>query len=80
MAAARRPSASQMRSQAKGESWRAAKAAAAMAVTPSRTCPQPETAVKAAERSMVSRMKRRSSTDSGAVREAGRASMLRQNG
>ena len=68
MAAARMPSASQMRSQVNGEIWRAASAAAASAVEPRRTCPQPETAVKAEERSMVSRMKRRSSATFGATR------------
>jgi hypothetical protein len=45
-------------------------------VTPRRTCPQPETAVKAAERSIVSRMKRRSAKTSGALRDGhGRAEL-----
>ena len=50
---------SQVASQARDEGCRAATAAAASAVTPMATCPQPGTAVKALARSIVSRMKRR---------------------
>ncbi len=65
MEMARMASESQTLSQANCDAWRAANTAAARAVMPRRTCPQPETAVKAAERSMVSRMKRRSSANLG---------------
>ena len=65
MATARMPSASQTRSQANVEICWAASFAAARAVKPRKTCPQPETAVKAAVRSMVSRMKRRSAMAPG---------------
>lgn len=58
---ARRPSASQTRSHAAGESCLAASDAAASAVTPIIRYPHPETAVNATDRSIVSRMKRRSS-------------------
>jgi hypothetical protein len=69
MAAARSPSANHTRSHAKDEIWLAASHAAPAAVTPKSTCPHPETAVKAADRSMVSRMNRKSSMTSGAVRD-----------
>src|SRR5438270_849543 len=71
IAAASRPSASQTRSHANGDVWAEAIQAAMRAVRPRRTCPQPDTAVKEAERSMVSRMKRRSSKTSRAVRDGG---------
>ena len=49
----------------------AANQAAASAVKPRTTCPQPGMAVKEAERSMVSRMKRRSAAGSGGRSAAG---------
>ncbi len=70
MTVARKASASQILSHAEEFGWRAASHAAARAVRPRMTCPQPGTAVKEAERSIVSRMKRRSSAGSG-VRPAG---------
>ena len=66
MTAARNASASQTLSHAAEFDWCAASQAAASAVAPRMTCPQPGTAVKEAERSMVSRMKRRSAAGSGA--------------
>jgi hypothetical protein len=49
----------------KSETCRAASQQANSAVTPTKTCPHPETAVNAADRSMVSRIKRRSSAALG---------------
>ena len=54
-------SASQTRSQRASLGWRAASAAAARAVSPMSRVPAPGTAVKEPARSMVVRMKRRSS-------------------
>ena len=71
MAMARRPSASQTRSHVKAENGPASDAAPS-AVTPMMMYPQPETAVNAADRSMVSRMKRRSS----AAVNSGKAELL----
>jgi hypothetical protein len=56
MVTARVASASQTASHAAGLGWRAARMAAAIAVQPMNTCPQPEVAVKVEDRSMVSRM------------------------
>ena len=67
MRVARNASASQILSQEfEGRSRNSGceKRAAIRAVKPRRTCPQPGTAVKEAERSMVSRMKRRSAAGS----------------
>src|SRR5688572_14449235 len=55
----RRASAIHVESQARGVACRAAIQAAARAVTPMATSPQPEMAVNAPARSMVSRMKRK---------------------
>ena len=78
MAKASRPSPSQTRSQAKAEGWRAANQAAPRAVRPRTTCPQPETAVNDAERSMVSRMKRRSPMGSASAARAGSGRVSRR--
>ncbi len=67
IAMARSPSPSHTRSHANELSCRPASVAAASAVTPIRTCPHPDTAVNAADRSIVSRMNRRSSATSGAM-------------
>src|SRR5271169_2316135 len=56
IATATKASRSQTASQARGEDWRAAKKAAASAVIPIATPPQPGTAVNSAALSMVSRM------------------------
>src|SRR5437868_8773585 len=69
------PSASQTRNQEKAETCRAANTAAPNAVTPERTCPHPETAVNAEARSIVSRMKRKSSATFGSA--SGRANVDR---
>src|SRR6266404_502069 len=59
MATATKASTSHTVSQARGEGWREAIKAAAMAVKPIATPPHPGTAVNSAARSMVSRMYRR---------------------
>ena len=65
MSEARKASVSQIFSHPEEFDCCAARQAAASAVRPRMTCPQPGTAVKEAERSMVSRMKRRSAAGSG---------------
>jgi hypothetical protein len=69
-ASASSPSASQICSHPKPDDWLTAIHEVQNAVTPMTMYPQPETAVNAAERSMVSRMKRRSSAGLDAESES----------